>query len=173
LHVPQRGALTILESLRSLSGRLALRLLSTSTQSDEVVGLLLARWLLQQNGFLADRAVIPLDAHRNWFQEERGGGGVALSRRRADLLVVGFDPEARALRFLIIEVKLRTDLSAFARSRLYTEMRQQAENTAQRLRMLFDLDFHSKPRADALLRSKELCTALSFYLKRAVRFGLA
>src|SRR5262249_44251596 len=60
----------VLEALRSLSGRLALRLESGRNQAAEVVGLLLARWLLERVGLLEERIVIPLDAHRTWFDRQ-------------------------------------------------------------------------------------------------------
>jgi DNA phosphorothioation-dependent restriction protein DptH len=157
----------VLETLRSLSGRLALRLESARTQAAEVVGLLLARWLLERMGLLEQRVVIPLDAHRNWFDRKDEEG----SQRRADLLLVGFT-EPNVLRFDIVEVKLREELSGSARSDLYAEMWRQAENTAKRLRDLFDQDLYPQPRADGLLRSKELATALRFYVRRGQRYEL-
>ena len=62
-----------MDTLRSLSGKLALQLLaSNNTQTAEVIGLLLARWLLGYVGILADHVVIPLDAHRMWFAPPNG-----------------------------------------------------------------------------------------------------
>ena len=158
----------ILETLRSLSGRLALKLLSSESHSAEVVGLLLARWLMEQSGLLLDRIVIPLDAHRGWFRagEENGMG------RRADLLLVTLVPSKRIVKFLVVEVKLREELTASGKASLYREMHEQAEASEKRLRELFDPNLYPSPRADLLLRTKELTTALSFYLKRAVRYNL-
>jgi len=155
----------VLETLRSLSGRLALRLEAGRTQSAEVIGLLLARWLLDRSGLLAQRIIIPLDAHRGWFDQEEG------SSKRADLLLVGFE-EPNTLRFDIVEVKLREELNATTRSDLYAYMRKQTENTADRLRTLFAHDLYPQPRADELLRAKELASALGFYVRRAVRYEL-
>lgn len=101
----------VLETLRSLSGRLALKLESARNQAAEVVGLLLARWLLERVGLLEQRIVIPLDAHRGWFDPK----GDERSQHRADLLLVGFT-EPGVLRFDIVEVKLREELSGSARS---------------------------------------------------------
>lgn len=154
----------VLESLRSLSGRLALRLEGSTTRAKEVVGLLFARWLMEEIGALGNRLVIPLDAHRSWFQ----GAG---PQRRADLLLVGF-PSQGVVRMDIIEVKLREELPPAARGPLYRSMREQTESTETRLQTLFDPDVHSLPRADLALRAKELAGALSFYIRRAVRYGL-
>lgn len=154
----------VLEGLRSLSGRLALRLEGSTTRAKEVVGLLFARWLMEEIGALKNRVVIPLDAHRSWFQAP----GV---QRRADLLLVGF-PGNRVVRMDIIEVKLREDLPPASRSPLYRSMREQTDVTEARLRALFDPDLYAVPRADLAIRSKELAGVLSFYTRRAVRYGL-
>lgn len=154
----------VLEGLRSLSGRLALRLEGSTTRAKEVVGLLFARWLLEEIGALENRIVIPLDAHRSWFQ----GPG---PQRRADLMLVGF-PGNGVVRMDVIEVKLRDDLPPAARGPLYRCMREQTDTTEARLRALFDPDLYSLPRADLALRAKELSGVLSFYVRRAVRYGL-
>jgi len=158
----------VLEALRSLSGRLALRFEAGRAQAAEVIGLLLARWLLEHVGVLNDRIVIPLDAHRKWFAND---GEEVQSQRRADLLLVGFE-KGHTLRLDIVEVKLRDDLPMAARSRLYSDMHEQVENTHQRLRDLFDPDRFTQPRADFALRAKELATTLTFYTRRANRYGL-
>lgn len=154
----------VLEALRSLSGRLALRLEGSPTRAKEVVGLLFARWLMEEIGALENRIVIPLDAHRSWFQ----GPG---PERRADLLLVGFTASCK-VRMDIIEVKLRDELPAASRGALYREMRDQTDTTESRLRALFDPDLYVMPRADLALRAKELAGVLSFYIRRAVRYGL-
>jgi hypothetical protein len=169
LLLQEKDELVVLEALRSLSGRLALRFESARTQVSEVVGLLLARWLLERVDVLTERIVIPLDAHRGWFGTKEHDP--TASQRRADLLLVGFDRKG-TLRFDIVEVKFRDELSGAARLQLYKDMHEQAENTRQRLRELFDPEFFALPRADFLIQAKELGTALAFYVRRAVRYGL-
>ncbi|WP_280153255.1 hypothetical protein [Piscinibacter sp. XHJ-5] len=154
----------VLDSLRSLSGRLALRLEGSSTRAKEVVGLLFARWLMEEIGALDNRIVLPLDAHRSWFM----GPG---PQRRADLLLVGF-PGNGVVRMDVIEVKLRDELASSARGPLYRAMREQTDTTEERLRGLFDPELYVLPRADLALRAKELSGVLSFYIRRAVRYGL-
>jgi hypothetical protein len=163
----------VLESLRSLSGRLAFRVLGSPHHVDETAGLLLARWLLGQAGLLDDRVIIPLDAHLSWFRRrgEDGGDGPR-SGQRADLLLVGFDPPAATVRMTVVEVKLRDGLSASERGYLYRAMREQAENTVRWLRERFDPDAYPEPRADAALCAKELATTLAFYVRRGHRYGL-
>lgn len=164
IHLRPGDEVVVLEGLRSLSGRLALRLEGSVTRAKEVVGLLFARWLLEEIGALENRIVIPLDAHRSWFP-------LPGSQRRADLLLIGF-PSKGVVRMDVIEVKLRDDLPSAARGSLYRSMREQTDSTEQRLRALFDLDLYSVPRADVAIRAKELSGVLSFYIRRAVRYGL-
>ncbi len=161
----------IVEALRSLSGRLALRLLASPNHAAEVVGLLLARWLLERADLLHDSIVIPLDAHLGWFRTSGESDG-DLTQRRADLLFVSFDEPRRLLDMIVVEVKLRESLTESSRATLYEAMRLQARDTERRLRDLFDPDAMALPRADFLLRAKELSTALSFYLARGFRYGL-
>jgi hypothetical protein len=163
----------VVDTLRSLSGKLALRLLAANTtQTAEVVGLLLARWLLEYVGILADHVVIPLDAHRAWFTPPKRADEANSSAKRADLLLVGFRPAERVIRVNIVEVKFREDLAQVARLGLYTEMAAQAENTAKRLRERFDPERNGEVRIDQPLVAKELCTVLRFYTDRGVRYGL-
>lgn len=169
LPVEPGDEVLVLETLRSLSGRLALKLEGGRNQAAEVVGLLLARWLLERVGLLEQRIVIPLDAHRSWF--EGVSEGEDESKRRADLLLVGF-MQPNILRFDIVEVKLREELNANTRSDLYSTMRRQTENTAEHLRKLFAQDLYPQPRADELLQAKELASALAFYVRRARRYEL-
>jgi len=164
IHLRTGDEIVVLEGLRSLSGRLALRLEGSSTRAKEVVGLLFARWLMEEIGALEKRIILPLDAHRSWFQGSE-------PQRRADLLLVGF-PGNGIVRMDVIEVKLREDLPPAARGPLYRSMREQTDNTEKRLRALFDPDLYTLPRADLALRAKELAGVLSFYIRRGVRYGL-
>ena len=175
LAVETGDELPILDALRSMSGRLALRLLSSTTRASEIGGLLLARWLLEAVGVLEDRLVIPVDAHSGWFDAAQGDTsliGSVLSRRRADLLVVGFDAARGVIEVVVIEVKWRESLGQAERAILYQSMREQAENTEKRLRERFDMELYGPPRVDAMLQSKELATLLAFYARRAHRYGL-
>jgi len=164
INLREGDEVMVLEGLRSLSGRLALRLEGSTTRAKEVVGLLFARWLMEEIGALENRIVLPLDAHRSWFRGPR-------SQRRADLLLVGF-PGNDVVRMDVIEVKLRDDLPAAARGPLYRSMREQTDASEERLRSLFDPELYSLPRADLALRAKELAGVLSFYIRRAVRYRL-
>jgi DNA phosphorothioation-dependent restriction protein DptH len=168
IELPPEREQFVLETLRSISGKLALRLFSGSNTQKEVLGLLFARLLLEQSELLGDRIIIPVDAHQEWFTDV----DEKTSNSRADLLVIAIDPVTRTIDTTVVEVKLRSKLSANDRVQLYTEMHEQADSTVQRMRRLFDPEFLSRPRADFLLRCKELFSLLSFYTNRALRYKL-
>ena len=58
----------LLQQIRSLSGRLALKLLSSPTQRAEVLGLALARLYLDYQGVFRNHIVVPLDAHLELYR---------------------------------------------------------------------------------------------------------
>src|SRR5438132_942910 len=99
--------------LRSLSGRLALKLLASPAQVQEALGLALSRLFLEQYELLSDRVVVPLDAHTALFAQQKAASGLNsedVSLQRSDLILVACDANARVLDFHIVEVKCRQDL---------------------------------------------------------------
>jgi len=165
----------MLNLLRSLSGRLALKLLSTPTDVSGVLGLALARLFLEQFGLLEDCILIPIDSHINLFTQSGRDFPLAdeVSFKRGDLLLVSCDPESRALHFNVIEVKLRSDLGDI---NAYLSLRQDIEgqltNTETELRKQFDPNLQSQDRIDRQVKTRELIALLAFYLQRSQRYGL-
>jgi DNA phosphorothioation-dependent restriction protein DptH len=165
----------ILNLLRSLSGRLALKLLSSPTDVSGVLGLALARLFLEQFGLLEDCILIPVDSHIDLFTQSDKDNLLEdeISFKRGDLLLVGCDPENRSLSFNIIEVKLRSDLGDI---NAYLSLRQgiedQLNNTEIELRKRFDPSIQYIDRIDRQVKTKELISLLSFYLQRSQRYGL-
>lgn len=164
----QAGVTAILQALRSLSGRLGLRLLAAPNQRDDVIGLALVRLFAEQYGLLQKRFLIPLDAHRDWFQRARAEGNPSLSR--SDVVMVYLDPLRRHIEFRLVEVKLRVELGGPAAIQaLQGEMAHQLENSEDTLRRLFGFE---PGRVDQPFRAKELADVLRFYLERALRFRI-
>jgi DNA phosphorothioation-dependent restriction protein DptH len=164
-----------LNLLRSLSGRLALKLLSAPNSVREALGLALARLFLEKYGLLVDRIVLPLDAHSALFaaagQEAAWQDEVAL--QRGDLLLVSCDPAERRLHFHIIEVKWRSelnDLSAYLS--LCRDVEGQITQSEDALRQHFDPHLRPVDRIDRPVKIKELISLLSFYMERSRRYGL-
>lgn len=164
-----------LRLLRSLSGRLALKLLSAPAQVSEALGLALARLFLEQYSLLDDRIVLPLDAHSDLFTKASREDPLrqALSLQRGDLLLVSCDPATRTVHFHIVEVKFQADLAGFS---AYVTLQQRIEgqiaNSEEVLRQHFDPHRTPVDRLDRQLKIKELFSLLSFYLARSHRYGL-
>ena len=164
-----------LRLLRSLSGRLALKLLSAPTQVSEVLGLALARLFLEQYGLLDDRIVLPLDAHSDLFAEASREDPLRaeVSLQRGDLLLVSCDPATRTVRFQVVEVKFQADLGGFS---AYVALQQRIEgqivNSQEVLCQHYDPHRTATDRLDRQVKVKELVSLLSFYLERSHRYGL-
>ena len=164
-----------LRLLRSLSGRLALKLISAPTQVGEALGLAMARLFLEQYDLLADRILLPLDAHSDLVASASREDPLRddVSLKRSDLLLVSCDPGERRLRFDIVEVKFQADLSSFS---AYVALQQRIEgqitNSEDVLRQHFDPHRTPTDRLDRQVKAKELISLLSFYLARSHRYGL-
>jgi len=163
-----------LHVLRSLSGRIAMKLLSSPTQVAEAIGLALARLFLEQYEVLQAAIVIPLDAHSDLFNRAAADTLESdATLQRSDLLFVTFDPAQRGLHCHVVEVKFYTDISSFsAYSAVQGKVEQQVTNTIDLLRSHYDTGLHPVDRLDRQLKTRELIELLSFYLARAQRYGL-
>lgn len=160
------GARLILESLRALSGRLALRLASSPSQRQGALGMALAKLFLESFGLLEDAVVIPLDAHPELARRSASSDPQEL---RSDLLVVSADPYSSHLSFLVVEAKCLSGggLGAELRGRIDA----QTTSSVAGLRDAFELA-ELDGRIDRQVQSWKLTTVLNFYLGRAVRYRL-
>jgi DNA phosphorothioation-dependent restriction protein DptH len=159
------GPRLLVEALRSLSGRLTLRLLSAPSQAQGVLGMALSRLFLEAHDLLSDSVVVPLDAH----SELAAGSDSSEPALRGDLLVISADTTRRHLDFLLVEAKCHrgTGLSGELRGRI----RAQLGASERRLQELFKIR-DENDRVDRAVRSWQLSTVLGFYLDRAQRYGL-
>jgi hypothetical protein len=69
LQANQGHAGVLLRQIRSLAGRLALKLVSSPAQRAEVLGLALARLYLNYQGVLRNQILLPLDAHLELYPD--------------------------------------------------------------------------------------------------------
>ena len=122
----------LIEALRSLSGRLALRFLSAPSQVQGALGMALSRLFLEAYGLLSDVLVIPLDAH----PELATHGDPNSPKLRGDLLIVSADPVHRRLDFLLVETKCHSGsgLSADLRATIAAQL----DSSMDSLRQAFD-----------------------------------
>lgn len=168
--------LTVLNQLRSLSGRLALKLISSPTQRAEALGLALARLYLEHQGVFANQVVIPLDSHLDLYRSLRRNAdelGDDVSFKRTDLALFDLDPRRRVITCRLVEVKCFSqvgDVGAY--QQLQTRIAEQIAQSEQVLALHFDPNRSSTDRVDRLMKSRELVQLLEFYLERSVRYGV-
>ena len=176
LGASEQHAVLILNQLRSLSGRLALKLVSAPTARAEALGIALARLFLEYQGALRNQIVVPLDSHVDLFRTARDQAeaiGDEITLRRTDLALFDLDFAQRTVSCNLVEVKCyarRLSLGGYAQLKDHiAEQVNQSERIVQRH---FDPHGTRPDRPDRLLKTRELVTLLEFYLERSLRYGL-
>lgn len=171
-----RHALVMLDQLRSLSGRLALKLLSSSSQRAEAMGLALSRLFLEHQGVFQNQVVVPLDAHLELYKALRQNAeemGDEVSFRRTDLALFDLDPASREITCRLVEVKCYSqvgDVAAYAQ--LKASIAEQIAQTEQVLAYHFDPKRAEVDRPDRPIKNRDLAALLGFYLDRSERYGV-
>jgi hypothetical protein len=171
-----RHAVAVLDQLRSLSGRLALKLISAPSQRAEALGLALSRMYLEHQGAFQSQIAVPLDAHLELYRSLKQVAdemGNDVSFRRTDLGLFDLDAAERTITCRLVEVKCYTavgDLAAYValKDRIATQIAQSQEV----LSLHFDPHRAAADRADRLIKTRELVALLEFYLDRGVRYGI-
>jgi hypothetical protein len=170
-----KHAAKILDQLRALSGRIALKLVSSSTARAEVLGLALARLYLQYQGALANQIVVPLDSHTELFrivksQLDEVGDEIAI--RRTDLALFDLDLAHRTVTCNLVEVKCYAQKLGFGGySQLKDTITEQINQSERVIQYHFDPRRTTPDRPDRALKTRELSALLEFYLDRGVRYG--
>jgi hypothetical protein len=158
----------VLQLLKSLSGRLALRMIHDNSRAKEAAGLGVVMAWMKVSGELKNSIILPVDSHPEIFPitDQRGvlsdsdAGGLL----RCDLLQIRV--KSNRLDVTFIEVKSRTSLGGF--DALQDRMCDQMDATENRFRELF---FSSDARIDHIVQRARLSAVLEFYAKRARRYG--
>ena len=176
LDTSERHAVVVLDQLRSLSGRLALKLVSGPTARAEALGMALARMFLEYQGALRNQIVVPLDAHIDLFrsvQKQAEAVGDEVTLHRTDLALFDLDLSKRTVSCNLVEVKCcaqRLGLSGYGQ--LKERITQQINQSERILQRHFDPQRTTPDRPDRLLKTRELATLLDFYLERGIRYRL-
>ncbi len=175
LLVDSEQSLQILTHLRSLSGQLALKLISAPTQQAEALGLALARLYLEYQGALENQIIVPLDAHTDLYRSSGETDDVsdAISLQRTDLALFDLDLAERIITCNLVEVKCYSQvgsLSAF--NQLKEKISSQINQSERILQRHFDPRLKNPDRPDRLLKSREFAQILRFYLERSLRYGI-
>ena len=165
----------LLNQIRSLSGRLALKLISSPTQRAEVLGLGLARLYLDYQGVFRNQIIVPLDAHLDLYrsaQKQVSEIGDEISFRRTDLALFDLDAANRMITCRLVEVKCYSDVGDLgAYSLLKDQIAEQLNQSEKIIAYHFDPLRTTQDRPDRLIKTRELVTLLQFYLERSVRYG--
>ena len=176
LEASERHAVLILDQLRSLSGRLALKLASAPTARAEALGIALARLFLEYQGALRNQIVVPLDSHVDLFHSAASQAdaiGDEVSLRRTDLALFDLNLGLRTISCNLVEVKcyaLNLGLSGYGQ--LKERIAEQLNQSERIIQRHFDPHRTNPDRPDRLLKTREFVTLLEFYLERALRYGL-
>src|ERR1017187_10256822 len=163
MGIPGTGfhATQILDVLKSISGRLALKLINNPKDAKEIIGLALTRLLLQQEGDLKTGILIPVDSHIDLFAEhKRASDDAEIRLKRSDLICAFVKNGKLVLR--LIEVKYRTGSGAPSEDQLLRDAIAQKNADT---RKVFEARFVPKPIGDRLdreLQNKELANLLRF-----------
>lgn len=175
LQAEGRRAVVLLDQLRSLSGRLALKLISSPTQRAEALGLALSRLYLLHQGVFENQIVVPLDAHLELYRVLKQGAdelGEEVSFKRTDLGLFDLDITRRVITCRLVEVKCYSgvgDLAAY--NALKSSIAEQIGQSEQVLAHHFDPRRTPQDRPDRAFKTRELALLLEFYLERAERHG--
>ena len=175
LQAEARHVVVLLDQLRSLSGRLALKLISSPTQRAEALGLALSRLYLEHQGVFENQVVVPLDAHLELYrvlkvQADELGDQVSL--RRTDLGLFDLDVGRRTVMCRLVEVKCYSGVGEIGQyNALKSIIAEQIAQSEQVLAHHFDPQRTSQDRPDRAFKTRELAMLLEFYLERAERYG--
>ncbi|HUU29579.1 MAG TPA: type IV secretion system DNA-binding domain-containing protein [archaeon] len=173
MGIPGTGfhAAQILDVLKSISGKLALKLINNPNDAREIIGLALTRLLLERDGALQEGVLIPVDSHTDLFAEhKRQLKDVDIRIHRSDLILA----HARSGRLCLqlIEVKFR---SGAGRPAEEVALKEEIVIKNIDTQKVLETRFVPHPESDRLdreIQNKQLANLLQFYLNRCKRHGL-
>lgn len=154
----------ILEDVRSVSSSLIMQVNATSRKGFEVIGTTLCKRFLEKKHITQESFLIPIDLHKELFVDLDNE-----NKRRADNLVVKFDPVKKEILFTVVEIKCRN--AHYNAEELYVKIVNQIENTIYALRSHFEMAVDGYDRLDRELKTIELKSFLEFYIRRSMRYG--
>lgn len=173
MGIPGTGfhAAQILDVLKSISGKLALKLINNPKDAREIIGLALTRLLLERDGALCDGVLIPVDSHIDLFAEhKRQLKDVDIRIHRNDLLLVRVRHNRLCIQ--LIEVKFRSGSGSPAEEVALKEAIVIKNTDTQRVLASRFVPQEEGDRLDREIQNKQLANLLQFYLDRCRRHGL-
>lgn len=164
-------AIRVLDIIKSVSGKLALKLINNPNNAREIIGLAITRLALEKGGLMQNGILIPVDAHIDMFaQSKRRNSDEEISVKRSDLILV--TAKNGKLNINLIEVKFRSGEGSITESlALKEEIVKKNDNSEKAFKTKFISD-DENPKIDVHLTNKSLSTLIGFYLERAIRHNL-
>jgi hypothetical protein len=164
-------AIKVLDIIKSVSGKLALKLINNPNNAREIIGLAITRLALEKDGLMQNGILIPVDTHIDMFaQSKRRNSDEEISVKRNDLILV--TAKNGKLNINLIEVKFRSGEGSITESMaLKEEIVKKNDNSEKAFRTKFISD-DENPKIDVHLTNKSLSTLVGFYLERAIRHNL-
>jgi hypothetical protein len=164
-------AIKVLDIIKSVSGKLALKLINNPNNAKEIIGLAITRLALEKDGLMQNGILIPVDTHIDMFaQSKRRNSDEEISVKRSDLILV--TAKNGKLNINLIEVKFRSGEGSITESlALKEEIVKKNDNSEKAFRTKFISD-DENPKIDVHLTNKSLSTLIGFYLERAIRHNL-
>ena len=161
-------AVKILDIIKSVSGKLALKLINNPNNAREIIGLAITRLALEKEGLMDNGVLIPVDTHIDIFsQSKRRNCEDDITVKRSDLILVSI--KNGKLNLNLIEVKFRSGEGSITESlSLKEEIVKKNDNSEKAFRTKFISD-DTNPKIDVHLSNKALSTLIGFYLERAIR----
>jgi hypothetical protein len=161
-------AIKVLDIIKSVSGKLALKLINNPNNAREIIGLAITRLALEKDGLMQNGILIPVDTHIDMFaQSKRRNSDEEISVKRSDLILV--TAKNGKLNINLIEVKFRSGEGSITESMaLKEEIVKKNDNSEKAFRTKFISD-DENPKIDVHLTNKSLSTLIGFYLERAIR----
>lgn len=153
----------LLHYLKTISGRLALQALDSSTSAAAAVGLGVVTAWLQRQDRLKDAVLVPVDSYPRMFSLN-GSGKPQQGERRCDMVLVSLRRDIVDATF--IEVKWRRSPAPL--QELATDMTLQMESSAKAM----ESRFFNEKRIDGTLQRSYLANVLKFYFERSRRYHL-
>ena len=174
----RRNAQFLLEHLKSLSGRLAIRLTGNQPPASELISLAIAHascreaseddhcWASLAHGFF-----VPVDDVRDLLPPLGSKDDAKRDGTRPDLVYVSMMPR-RGLVFRFIEVKYRRHLRAARSPEVLRKIREQTESLHERWHGWYSHDESEVCPSFRAVRRAKLARVLRFYADKAHRHGL-
>lgn len=164
-------AIKVLDIIKSVSGKLALKLINNPNNAREIIGLAITRLALEKDGLMQNGILIPVDTHIDMFaQSKRRNSDEEISVKRSDLILV--TAKNGKLNINLIEVKFRSGEGSITESMaLKEEIVKKNDSSEKAFRTKFISD-DENPKIDVHLTNKSLSTLIGFYLERAIRHNL-